>query len=192
MARAQLQNIGDLDPFLREVMDGVGIVPKHAEVRSRGLHGRQPLSNPAGIDRSCWVAVFGNAPDAFNRGVLRHQPLHLVHVRVIFPERHRNHANPVVLADLEVPVVAWNRAQEGNLSLLRPGSEAIASPLEQRVNDGVVHQGEARVVGGNYLFRRRSHHGGEKPACFHQPLQSAVVTAIDCSFGDVILRPRKR
>src|SRR5882724_4170908 len=129
MARAQVENVGDLYPLTCEVMNGVSIIPIQPEVRGSGLHGRQAPGNRGGIYGSRRVAVFGDAPYALDGGVLRYQPFHFVHVRAVFPERHGNHANAVVLADLEVPVVAWNGAQEGNLSLLRPRGDAVAGPL---------------------------------------------------------------
>ena len=161
MTRAQFQDVCDLNALAREVMHAVGVVPIETEVRGCGLHRRQPLGDRIGIDRSRGIAVLGNAPHALDGCVLRHQAFDFIHVRTIFAECDRNHADAVALADGEVPVVAGNGTQERNLSLLGPGRGAVAGAFEQREGHGVMHQGETGVVGNDQLFSGRSDDPGK-------------------------------
>jgi hypothetical protein len=117
MAHAKIQDIGYLDLFVCQVMDAVGIVPIEPEIGRRGLHRRQPFDGRVGINCSRRIAVFRNAPHALDGSVIGYEPLNLVHVRTIFPKRHRDHPDAVILANPEVPVVAGYGAQEGNLTL---------------------------------------------------------------------------
>src|SRR5271168_3263440 len=100
------------------MMHRISIVPKKTEVRRRCLHSRQPFDNRVGINTSRWVAIFRNAPHALDGGILGDEPLHRFHVRTILAERHRYHADAVLLADPEMPVIAGYGAQECNLPLL--------------------------------------------------------------------------
>ena len=83
VARAGLDQVGDLDALVGEVVHGVGVVPEQAEVRRRGRHRRQPLDGRVGVDRAGRVAVLRHAPHALDAGVLGDQPLDHVHVGAV-------------------------------------------------------------------------------------------------------------
>ena len=70
MACTQVQNIGDFNGLVGQMMNSVGIVPIEAKIGRRGLHRRQSLHDRIGIDSSRRIAVLGNAPHALDGGVL--------------------------------------------------------------------------------------------------------------------------
>src|SRR5215469_11935229 len=117
VASAELYYVGDLDAFARQMMNDIGVVPVESEVRGCSSHRRQALDHFVRKDGACRIAVFGNAPHGFDRCILGHEFLELVHIRPIFPERYLDHADAIIFTDFEMPIVTWNRTQKRNFSL---------------------------------------------------------------------------
>src|SRR5215467_16279958 len=102
---------------------------------------------------------------------------------------NRNHANVVLLADREMPVVAGRGAKEQHrLPIASPRSGTLAYALEQTENDRVVHQRKARIVSNQHLLRRCAKDRREQATRLNQSLRTAIVVAtIRVLLGDAIL-----
>src|ERR1700691_213847 len=118
VARAQFDDVCDLDAFICQMMDSVGVVPVEPEVWSCGLDYREALDDRIRIDSARWIAVFGNAPHRLDGRILCHETFDLIHVGAIFFELDGDHPDTVVGADFEMPVIAGDRTQKCNLPLL--------------------------------------------------------------------------
>ena len=100
-------------------MDDVSVVPHDAEVRCRGLQGRQLAADVLGVEGARRVGEHRDSPHALDQRVL-HQFADLVQVRAILEEIHGDHLETEVLGDRVVAVVARNRADPLELlALLR-------------------------------------------------------------------------
>src|SRR6516165_7955950 len=112
VTRAKFNNVGDFDAFVCQMVNGVGVVPIEPEIWGCSLHRGQALDYRIGINSARRIAVLGNAPHTFYGCVLGCESLDRFHVWTIFPEGHRDHADPVVLTDFEMPVIAWHGTQK--------------------------------------------------------------------------------
>ena len=160
-----------------EVVDGVGIVPVDAEVRSGGLQAGEPADGLIGVGNALGIAVLGDAPDALDGGILGYQLLHHVHIRAGGQHGHIDHLNAEVLGDGKVPVVAGNGAEELHLVQLAPGGRAH-NALDHGPGHGVVHHVQAGVAIDDDLIRPDLHHVRHELLAFLNAVQHAVVPAV--------------
>ena len=92
-----------------------------------------------------------------------------------------NHLDAELLANREMPVVAGDRAEERDTRFFAPRTRAVAHALQQRKDDRIVHERQARVAPENHSLRRHTEDGRQKRTQFGEPLQVAIVAAIDGS-----------
>ncbi len=85
-----------------------------------------------------------------------------------------------------MPIVAGDGADERHARFLGPRPRAVASPLEQREHDSVVHQREAGVIADNDAIRRDVERGRQQCPQFRQSLQCTVIAAVRLVGGSVI------
>ena len=117
---AEIQDIGDFVAVRGEMVDGIGVVPEQAEVGRTRSHRREALHRFRGIDLAGGIRVFRHAPHALH-GRIGDERFDLVHVRPMAGQRHRYHANAILLADGEMAVIARHGAKERGCRRLRPG-----------------------------------------------------------------------
>ena len=189
MARACLDEAWDLDPVGGQVMDGVGVVPEDAEVGRGRRHGREPLDCRCRIDGARRIAVLRHAPDPFDARISGDQPFHFVHIRPVVSERDRDHLDAEVLADCEMAVVAWHRAEKRDACLLAPRARTADGALEQRKRNCVVHERQARVVAEDDLRRRDAEERRQQSAQLGEALEDAVVARIRLVEGQEVVSP---
>ena len=169
-------------------MNRIGVVPEQPEIVG-SAHPRKPRDRLGRIGFAGGIAVFRDAPHALDDRVAG-EPLDLVHVRAGPGQRYRDHLDPVLLADLEMAVVAGRGTQKARwLTLIAPRHGAVARPGQEGIDERVMHQRQARIVRNQHLFRRRAKHRRKQPASFDQSLRAAViVAAIGAVFGPAFLR----
>src|ERR1700751_4251263 len=115
VTRAKLDDVGDFDAFVGQMVNGVGVVPLEPEIGGRVLNRAQTPDYFIGIDNARRIAVLRNAPHSLDGWVLGCELLDRVHIWTIFPERYRDHPDPVVFTDFEMPVIAWHGTQKRHL-----------------------------------------------------------------------------
>src|ERR1700738_419667 len=108
-------------------MNRKGVVPEQREMVG-SAHPRKPRDRLGRIGFAGGIAVFRDAPHALD-GRVAGEPLDLVHVRAGPGQRYRDHLDPVLLADLEMAVVAGRGTQTARLlTLIAPRHGAVARP----------------------------------------------------------------
>jgi hypothetical protein len=169
-------------------MNRIGIIPEQPKVGG-STHPRQPGDRLGRIGFPGRIAIFRDTPHALDRWVSG-QSLDLSHVGAGPGQRHRDHLDPVLLADLEMAVVTRRGTQKPDRAvLIAPWRGAIARPGQQRIDHRIVHQRQTRIVGDQYLFGRRAEHWREQPADFDQSLRATVIVpAIVAVLGPALLR----
>ncbi len=176
------EEIQQLVPLLVEVVDGVGVVPKDAEIPGGGPEPGEPPHHPVGIGDAGGIGILGNAPDALYRRVL-HQLLHLVHIRALRGHVHIHHPDAEMLGDGEVPVVPRHRAEEFDLRLLAPGLIRAVHPGKKGPGHAVVHHVEAGIASHDNLVLLHPQHIRQELSYLRQAVQKTVVAAVDAAFG---------
>src|SRR6185503_19984558 len=121
------------------MMHAVGVIPEKPEIGRSRLHGSQAFNDGIGVNRAGGVAVFGDAPHAFDGSIVGDQAYDFAEVGPIVREWNGDHANAVVFANLEMTVVAGDRAKKRDIWLLGPGREPLTGSLQQGVDDAVMH-----------------------------------------------------
>ena len=177
-----LQDVDQRGPRLGEVVHRVGVVPQDAEIGRRRLQRREPPDGLVGIGLAARVRVLRHAPDALHRRV-DGLAFDRRHVRPLPRHRDRDHADAEALAQGEVAVIARDGAEDRDRLLLRPRPRAAGHALQQRVDEHVVHQREARIVGDHDLLRRRAEHRREQRAGLGQALEVAVIARVGAVLG---------
>src|SRR5262249_35801344 len=101
---------------------------------------------------------------------------------------HRDHSDAVLLANREMAVVAWCRADERDWrAAAAPRLAAIARAGQKREYHGVVHQRQAGIVAGEKLFGWWAHDGREQAPRLDGALRAAVVIgAIGAVLGEAV------
>jgi hypothetical protein len=189
--RAGLQDVAEVGPRLGEVMHRVGVVPQDAEVGRSGLQRGEPPHGLVGIGLAARIRVLRHAPDALHRRV-GGLALDDIHVRPLPRHRDRDHADAEALAQGEVAVVAGHGAEDRDRLLLRPRPLPAGHALQQGVDEHVVHQREARIVGDDDLLRPGPEDGGEQGAGLVQALEITVVARIRAVLGGGVAVARQR
>ena len=189
MARARFVDVCDLDALRRQVMHGVGVVPEQTEIARGRRHLRQPFDglHPNTPCRTGLLyfgthhmpLICGSAATSFSTASMSGPASSM---------RHRDHLDAELRADRKVPVVAGHRADERDARFARPRLVAVDRALQQRIDDGVMHQRQAGVVAEDDAIGADTEDRRQLRAQFRQPLQLAVVAAVHAAGHEVRAR----
>jgi hypothetical protein len=138
---------------LIQLVHRVGIVPHNDEFTRRELG--QPgnaFHGVAAVDAAGGVGESGYAPEALDARVGRNQVFYLVHVRAGVQQAYWHHLDAQILADGEMTVIAWHRAEKPDLFVIGPGAVCAAQAFAQGEFHHLVHQGQAAAATNQRLF----------------------------------------
>ncbi len=171
-------------------MLGVGVVPEQAKIRRRRGHAGEASHHLRRVGDAGGVAVARYAPHTHHGGVLARPLLHLCQVRAFVCHVHRDQLETEMLGEREVAIVTGARTQELERSAIAPRAVAPGNAEQQRADQGVVHECEARAASCNDVARLDLEDGGEEGAQLGDPLEPAVVAAVDPVAGAIVVAPR--
>ena len=165
--------------------------PKNAEIVGGGLHRCEPLHYRIGIDRAGRIAVFRDTPHSFNRRIRSDEVFHFIHVRAVFKETDRNHADAIVFADFEVAITSRHWAEEWDIA----NSSTMAESYRRFPSAGRRRRCHASRRGWHCLPRQSVQAGPSaecrRDGCLDQSLQSAVVSSVGGVVGNEVARAGK-
>ena len=173
------QDVGALGLVLRQVVEGVRVVPEDREVGGRGGHGGEAGRDLLRDDGAGRVGVGRDDPDALDARVVLDERLDRGDVGPVVVHVDGDHLDAERREHREVAVVAGHRADEADLLLLRPRPRGVDATEEQEVDDRAVHHREARVAARDDLRRLDPEQLGEDLAQLGQALEAAVVAHVD-------------
>ena len=165
-------------------MDAVRVVPHDAEVGGGSPHGAETVHGFIAVNDALGVGVQGNAPDALDGRIFRHQFFHQIHIGSVFGHGNGDHFDTQILADAEVAVVTGAGTEEFDFIQLGPGG-VPAGAEEHETDHGIIHQIEAGVAADNDLFRGDVQQTGEQFFCFRDAIEPAVVPCVHAIFCDI-------
>ena len=174
-----------------QVVHGVGVVPEDPEVRGRCRHRDQGSRDLFGVDHAGGVRVRRHDPDPLDGRIVGYQLAHLVQVRTVVAERHREHLDAVLLAEREVPVVAGHRADELDRAA-EPRASESAVPLSKEKTSVSCMIARLALSPATSCSIGTLSSGAKICRISRQPLQAAVVTAVGAGHVDEVVLARQR
>ena len=184
---ALVEQRGNLDLLIGQMVNHIGVVPDDLEVGGSGLHPGQTADRLGRVAVAVGVGVDGHAPHTLDALVLLDQGLHHIHVGAVLGHGDVDHLEAEILGDAEMAVIAGHRAEELERVVVPPGTGRIHKTLTPAQVDEVVHQLQRRVAAHDHFFHVGIQQLGKEPPGLRHALQHAVVAGVKTILANVIV-----